>query len=312
MGRPPLIALMGLTGTGKSAIAESVADKLDLRLINADASLVYRGFNIGTAKPTDRTRYELIDICEPDEEYSVGRFLQDVESVLWRCLEADQGAMVVGGTGLYIRALMDGYSDLGPPSTPEERSQWQQRLQDEGLGVLVQELQALSPETAAQLDLQNPVRVIRALIRENARVSGRFAGPSSKCQNLVLQFNCAKFGLIAEGTEYELRLKQRIQQMLADGWKEEVRALYRAGWPLDAPAWRAIGYLTIAKQLQAHGDGGSVTEHVFLDTRRYAKRQRTWLKREKGLVLLRRDSFTDEETSAIRERILQWVAHQSG
>lgn len=273
---PVLLAVMGPTASGKTALAEALADRLNAGLINADAFQAYRGMDIGTAKPPDRARYRLLDIKEPDEAYGVGEFCLRAAEELARLHRDGRSAVVVGGTGQYVRALFEEYQDLMPDPDPALRATIAARLRVEGLGTLAAELAARAPEIAARTDLRNPTRVTRALERlQDLRPSLRFTVPYAMR---------LKIGTDVEKGKLQIRIAHRTAQMMHNGWVEEVRRLREAGYGIEDPGFRAIGYRTVAALL----DGDLATEEaeraIVVETMAYAKRQRTWLRSEPGLV----------------------------
>lgn len=278
MANPPLlIAVMGTTASGKSALAEELASQLDAQLINADAFQVYKGMDIGTAKPTDKAKYKLLDLVNPSEQYGLGQFLQDAASVLNKCFEQRRNAILVGGTGLYIRGLVEGYSELAPPPTPELRQSIIDRENKEGKQALIAELQKLSPETAAKTDLANPLRVRRALERLY----------SPKLEPTVIPpFSKLKLALIPPTEILRDRITQRTKEMLANGWLEEVQNLLNSGFELTDPGFRAIGYRELALVLQNEIKLDDAFSRIITQTCQYAKRQRTWLRSEPNLRTL--------------------------
>lgn len=267
---------MGPTGSGKSGLAESLAAETGARLVNADAFQVYRGLDIGTNKPADRQRYALLDIKEPEEDFGVGEWVRLALAELAAAWEARRNVVVVGGTGLYVRALMEEYSDLRPPPDPRLRRELENRERDEGLDSLRQELLGLEPRTA--VDLANPTRVRRALERA--------LGPKPADPVQLPPFRRVKLALDPDAAALDELLRSRVASMLGDGWVEEVAVLLDRGISPSAPAMRAIGYQCVVKIL-----GGSILRdeaetEIFLATRQYAKRQRTWLRSEPALIRL--------------------------
>ena len=285
---------MGPTASGKTTLAESLADRLDAVLINADAFQAYRGLDVGTAKPPDRSRYRLLDIKAPDEPYGVGEFCLRAAAELEASHAQGRSAVVVGGTGQYVRALFEEYRDLMPDPDPELRGRMAQRLRREGLESLSAELARRSPGIAAGTDLRNPVRVTRALERlEDAREPLTFGVPYVKKIKLaVLSEKAMNDGVIA----------RRVGQMMHNGWVEEVRRLRDAGYGTGNPGFRAIGYRTIANLL----DGDLATEEaereIVQETIAYAKRQRTWLRSEPGLQTIASDASPNRLEEAL-ERV---------
>jgi tRNA dimethylallyltransferase len=270
---------MGPTASGKSLVAEWIADELDAVLVSADAFMVYRGFDIGTNKPLERSRYELLDICDPREQFGVGEFVRRAGDVVRRSVAAQRSVVVVGGTGLYSRALMEGWDDLRGEPDPELRRSLRARLELEGLDVLVAQLRDLSPAEAARIDLQNPQRVTRALERALSPVSEHVIGPN-------LDVPMFKVGVQTSIDSLNERISARAKDMLREGWKDEVLNLLEMGVPEDAPAFKAIGYSALAKAWRGELSWEDAEGDIVRRTIQYAKRQRTWLRSEPRLRML--------------------------
>lgn len=270
---PKIIAVMGPTCSGKSDFAESLADQLEAQLVNADAFQVYKYFDIGTNKPECRERYEMLDICEPHEQFSVGEFAQQVCPVLDRCFENGQSVVLTGGTGLYIRAVMDEYADLMPAPDEELRTSIAEIESELGLGALRERIEALDPNR--KVDWDNPVRVRRALER---LLDTR---PSLKIR--IPPFEKHKFGMQLETETLNWRIEERTPLLFEKGWRAEVEDLMRKGIPADSPPMRAIGYFEIIQLISGTISYEECVLQINRLTKQYAKRQRSWLRSESGL-----------------------------
>lgn len=270
---PDLVAVFGETGSGKTELAERWASERGAQLVNFDAFQMVRGFDIGTSTPTNKAAYEMLDILDPEESSGVGRFIADVHPILARAFEVGQDVVLVGGTGLYGRALTEEWADLRPLPDEGLREQLEARLAEHGLGDLLSELDAIAPGTV--VDRQNPVRVRRALeraLQEQPPVPNRL--PPFRVYKVAPQWDVSVV---------DLRLAQRLEQMWTGGWIEEVAQILKQKVPLSAPAFRAIGYSAIASFLLDVRPEPEVKAEILLETRQYAKRQRTWLRKEPRL-----------------------------
>lgn len=285
---------MGPTASGKTALAEALAETTGAQLVNADAFQVYRDLDIGTAKPEQRAKYELLDLKEPDQDYGLGEYLSDAHQVLTRVWAEQRSAIVVGGTGLYVRALFEEYAELGPKPDANLRSEIEELQNAQGLEAVLAELAKLDPKAAEAVDRLNPQRVRRAL--ERARL-----GPRRLALKLP-PFRRLKCALSLPVQELDARIESRVHTMMAQGWIDEVRSLLARGIHVAAPSMRAIGYLEIARYLQGEAPLEGLASEIVRRTRRYAKRQRTWLRSEQYLIDL--PHSMDDALTMARQLIL--------
>ena len=263
---------MGPTGSGKSDLAEALSDAMGGRLVNADAVQVYRGLDVGTGKSDRAEDYALISYVDPLEEFGVGRYLQDFASFLAAFRESPHSdLLLVGGTGLYIRALTEGYTELHPPPDPALRAE----LRAVDFPLLRERLLSLDPST--KVDLANPVRVRRAL--------ERMLDPRPPIRVDLPRFTVCKLALTPP-PDHPARLRTRIGTMLAAGWVQEVEALMAQKVPRDAPGMKAIGYDQVVDLIQGRKTMPELVDAVFSATKAYGKRQMTWLRREPGVQWL--------------------------
>lgn len=271
---PNLVAILGPTGCGKSALAESVAGAIDAQLLNADAFQVYRGMDVGTNKPLDKSQYELLDLVDPCEGFGVGQWISRALPILNDLWEKRRNVVVVGGTGLYVRALFEEYQDMN--TLPDMKLRQELMNQEESLGLdsLVVRLKSLDPNT--KVDLRNGVRVRRAIEKlENTKENIKIRLPDYKKTKLILKI---------DPSYLDIRLKERVTMMFDNGWPKEVENLLGTGVPVSAPGFRAIGYQSVAQYLRGELSRLETEETIYLRTRQYAKRQRTWLRSEPNVV----------------------------
>jgi tRNA dimethylallyltransferase len=263
--------MMGPTGSGKTEVAETLAAKLNAQLINADAFQAYRGMDIGTAKPKDRGLYRLLDIKSPSEDYGVGEFCALAQAELENLHAQKKSAVVVGGTGLYIRALFQEYDDLKPLPDQTLRDSFQGRDLDD----LIQQLETLDPQIRSKIDTSNRVRVTRALERA--------LDPRPPVKVVLPPYRKTKLGLSVNPMTLDARITERAHRMVQNGWVQEVEALLEAGYGPADPGFKAIGYSEIAYYLEGKTGLEEAIATAIAETRRYAKRQRTWLRSEPEL-----------------------------
>jgi tRNA dimethylallyltransferase len=282
--RPLAIALMGPTASGKTALAIEWAARLGSEVISVDSALVYRGLDIGAAKPDAetrrRTRHHLIDVRDPHQIYSAAEFASDALATMQDMAARQLVPILAGGTGLYFRALLDGLSKL-PEADPETRAQIQQEAADRGWPAMHEELARLDPPAGARIHANDPQRVIRAL--EVHRLTGLpISHWQQSAQRRPFPFRVLKLVLAPadRGVLHE-RIAHRFDAMLDAGFLDEARALRRdSRLHPDLPAMRAVGY----RQAWAYLDGGigaaAFREQAIAATRQLAKRQLTWLRGE--------------------------------
>lgn len=301
------IAIVGATATGKSALAMALAEELGGELVNADALQVYRGFDIGTAKPGPaeraRVRHHLIDILEPGERYSAGEFARRARAALADIRERGAVPIVVGGSGLYQRALFAGITPI-PPGDPEVRARLRERLAAEGLEPLRRELAAADPATAARLAPGDTQRVLRAL--EVAAVSGQPLSAWISRQPFGRQGIAAlRVGLtLPRGILYD-QIAGRVARMVEEGWVDEVAGLLAQGVDPEVPAFQAIGYRQLVRHLEDEWSLERAVEETIRATRRYAKRQETWFRREPDVAW-----FSAHDLNRLILRVLDYAKHR--
>ncbi|MEM6454872.1 MAG: tRNA (adenosine(37)-N6)-dimethylallyltransferase MiaA [Acidobacteriota bacterium] len=296
------IVIVGATATGKSDLALALAEALDGEIVNADALQVYRGFDIGTAKPNAAMRarvpHHLIDICAPTEPYSAGRFADEARAAIAAIRARGRWPLVVGGSGLYVRALLEGIRPL-PPADAAVRARLDARLADEGLPALHAELTRSDPATAARLAPADRQRILRAL--EVLETSGRPLSEQLRETPFgVTRLPAIRLGLTLPRQLLYDRISFRVGRMMHAGWLEEIRRLLRQGVPTDAPAFQAIGYRQLFAHLAGHGTLDAALDDIIRATRRYAKRQRTWFRKEKDIRWLSAAAISDHIQPLLR------------
>lgn len=274
---PRVPVIQGPTASGKTAVAVWLAERLNGEVISADSRQFYREMSIGTAKPVEEEMrgipHHFIGFLSVTESYTAGQFEADAGAKIEEILKRGKLPIIAGGSGLYVKALLDGLDDL--PSDPELRNRLQKLFSEKGLSPLAGELYKLDPTYAAEADTQNPVRMIRAL--ELIKLSGKSMAELHSGAEKHLPFTPVKIGLDIPRAELYARINARTDQMMADGLIEEARSLlpYRS-----RQALQTVGY----KELFDHFDGEctleTATAQIKQNTRRYAKRQLTWLRRD--------------------------------
>jgi len=281
-----LLIICGPTASGKSDLALQLAHTLDGEIVNADSMQIYRGLDIGTAKPSltqqAEIRHHLIDVADPDQQFSAADFAAAADAAIHDIVSRGKRAIVVGGTGLYFRSLVHGLVD-SPSGAGEIRQTLQGEAGRVGNEVMLERLRQVDPELAATLHPNNLVRIIRAL--EVFHLTGI---PLSRYQKehafASRRYETLQIGISVDRVELYRRIEMRVEHMLEEGLLGEVSALLTAGYGRDLKSMRSIGYKESAAHL-----GGELTieEAVSLikrDTRHYAKRQLTWFKGDPDIL----------------------------
>jgi tRNA dimethylallyltransferase len=279
------IAIIGPTGTGKSALALAVAESVGGEIVNADAMQLYRGMDIGTAKlPVAQRRgipHHQLDVLDVTETATVARYQQaaatDIEAIAGRRAVP----IVVGGSMMYIQSLLDEWAF--PATDPAVRAKWERRLAEVGAGALHKELAGVDADAASSVLPTDGRRIVRAL--EVVELTGQpFAASAPKIG--APRWDTAIVGLDWDTTVLDGRLAQRTDKMFADGLVDEVRTLLGRGLRDGVTASRALGYAQVIADLDAGGDGSGAREPTFIGTRRYVRRQRSWFRRDHRIVWL--------------------------
>ncbi len=298
---PKVLVILGPTGVGKTKVSLEVADRLEGEIVCADSRQIYRFMDIGTAKPKPEQRkrivHHLIDIVNPDQKFTAADFAQQAKIIIGNLIEKGKPAILVGGTGLYIRALTKGFfkSPRGDTTVRERLNKW---AQERGKDFLHKKLGQIDPEAAKKVHPNNVVRVIRAL--EVYELTGV---PISQLQKSgdypKKEFDFVKVGLnLGRRKLYEI-IEKRVDKMMAEGLLQEVRKLERLGYSRELSPLKSLGY----KELFSYLDGDlSLAEAVDLikkNTRNYAKRQITWFKKEEDIV------WFDADAEGLESRIVE-------
>jgi tRNA dimethylallyltransferase len=297
----PVIAIVGPTASGKSELAQRVALRLGGEIISADSMQIYRGLNIGTAKLSPQemqVTHHLIDIVDPGEAFSA----QQYQSMARTCISALQSQQIVpilcGGTGLYVQATLE---DMKFPKG-EYRSEYRLHLEslaeDKGRDYLWDMLKAIDPDSAQVIHPHNTRRVVRAL--EMAKEGTSYAIQSKNIKTLDEVIPSLRFALKVDPAILHERINARVDKMIEKGLVEEVKALLNSGFKDALTASEAIGYKEILSYLKGEYTLDQAIEQIKTATRRYAKRQRSWFKRDKNIQWLDTETLSlDEMTEVI-------------
>ncbi len=279
---PRLIAIVGPTASGKSDLALGIASRLGAEIVSCDSRQVYRGLDIGSAKPTREERrlvpHHLLDVVDPDQPFSAADYARLARQALQEIAGRGRLALVVGGTGLYLRALLEGLFE-GPARDPALRQRLQAIVERGGATKLFAMLRRVDPQTAARLHVRDRVRVIRAL--EVFRCTGRPISSHQAVPPVPLRgFERLVLGLDPGRQELRRRVESRTSRMIAAGLLAEVSGLRARGYPATLPPMQAIGYRQAMAVLEGRLPRERLEAEIVTATMGYAKRQMTWFRHQ--------------------------------
>lgn len=306
-----IICVVGPTAAGKTALAVQLALELDGEVLSCDSMQIYRGLSIGTAAPTAAEMrgvpHHMLGVVSPGEDYSVSRFVQTADPILRDILARGRTAVLCGGTGLYIDSLMAGRSFAPAPSTGC-RERLERMADEQGIEAVLERLAAVDPESAARLHPSNRRRILRAA-EIYLETGETMTEHDRRTRNQPPRYQGVWLGLdFAERAGLWRRIERRVDQMLAGGLEEEVRSLLDAGVPRSATCMQAIGYKELIACLDGRETLAQAREAIICGTRRYAKRQRTWFRRNEGVhwIMQREPSDFSQVLSEARRVLTQF------
>jgi len=278
--KPDLLAVVGATLTGKTAMSVELALALDGEIVNGDSRLFYRGMNVATAKPTpEETKgvpHHLVDFLDPDDEYSLASYVKQARTLINEITVRGKLPILVGGTGQYIWALIEGWEVPEIEPDAKLRAELELRLGKDGVEPLADELTKIAPEVAVSTDLLNPRRVIRAIERVRSNPSGDAINNRRKA--LDEPFNAHIIGLTIERSVLHRRVLDRLDNMLANGWVAEIESLLEAGYTTDNRALSGIGYRQMIPHLVGEYDLEEAVRLSAVATNRLIRHQNNWFK----------------------------------
>lgn len=285
------IVISGATGVGKTDLSIKLAKRLNADIISADASQVYKFLDIGTAKVTEDEmqgiKHYMIDVVEPDEDYSVGDFEVEVNKILHEKEENDENVILVGGTGLYIRAITDGFSDL-----PTKDEKIRKDLEEKSLEELQEILKELDLQAYNEIDLNNKLRLVRAI--EVCKITGgKFS--ELRVKNIKKNnYNFLKVFLTRNREELYERINKRVDIMVQKGLVEEAKKVYN-NYEDSLYKISAIGYKELFNYFDGKVSLEEAIEDIKRESRRYAKRQMTWFRKEKDYLIYNLSEISEKE-----------------
>jgi len=278
---PKAIFLMGPTASGKTDLAIKLAQQCRCEIISVDSALIYKQMDIGTAKPSAEEQalapHMLVDIIDPLESYSAGNFRDDALRLMGEIVERGNTPLLVGGTMLYYKALVEGLSPL-PSADPGVRAAIEKQVNESSWQALHEELQRIDPVSAQRIHVNDPQRLARAI--EVYRITGKSMTELTEIKSDPIPFDVQQFAIApAEKSVLHERIERRFDLMLAGGFEQEVRALYERGdLHLDLPSMRCVGYRQMWEYIEGKMDYEEMRFRGVVATRQLAKRQMTWLR----------------------------------
>ena len=297
-----LLAVVGPTGVGKSAFALHASKELGGEIINADSRQVYRRLDVGTAKPTLAERasvpHHLFDVVEPHETYSLVRFLDQATVAIADIHSRSKLPVLVGGTGQYVRALLEGWNAPAVEPDPETRRTLEERARTSGVESLIVELSEVDPEAAGRVDARNVRRVVRAL--EIA-----YSGNSSSVRKEPPPYDVLTIGLTLDRSSLYERIDDRVDAMIAAGWLSEVKGLLADGYGPDLPSMSSVGYSELADVIAGVLSLDEAVQRIKYRTHRLARAQYAWFRpTDDRIRWFDVACEVDQATSVVRD----WVA----
>jgi len=283
-----LLVILGPTGVGKTQVSLKLADILDGEIVSFDSRQIYKFMDIGTAKPTkeerERVPHHLVDLISPDKRFTSADYGKKARDVINEIKGRDKQPIAVGGSGLYLKALIEGFF-LGPPADQKIRDRLQKEAQEQGEPHLYNRLKEVDPQSAERIHPHDLVRIIRAL--EVYELTG-------KCMTYWQQegsyepflMNFIKIGLTLDRKRLYQRINQRVEEMIARGLLDEVASLKNKGYSPELKAFKSVGYQELFAYLEGELDFSIAIEQIKLNTRHYAKRQLTWFRKDKEITWL--------------------------
>ncbi|MBI3004579.1 MAG: tRNA (adenosine(37)-N6)-dimethylallyltransferase MiaA [Ignavibacteriales bacterium] len=298
---PTVLAIVGPTASAKTPVSIQLARLLNGEIISADSRQVYKYLDIGTAKPTPEdlkaVPHHFISVFDPDGDYSAGEFGGDARQKVLDVLSRHKLPIVVGGSGLYVRALIDGLFE-GPGKDPEIRQQLEDRLATHGPSALLETLKKVDPTSAVNIDVTKPRRIIRAL--EVYYITGipisRLHHEARKTQ----QFRVAQFAIMWERESLYQKINDRVEDMMRQGFVEEVRGLLGRGFDSRYNAMNTVGYRELLQHLSGELNAAEVVDLIKQNTRRLAKRQLTWFRADKRIRWIKGREDLNETVDQLR------------
>ncbi len=304
-----LYFIIGCTASGKGSLGRELARRLGAQVVSVDSMKIYRRMDIGTAKPSQAVRAEIphhcIDLVEPSESFSVAQFVACADKAVGEVVAAGASALAVGGTSLYIKALSEGLFE-GPSADEEIRGRLKDRAAAEGLSALHTELAGVDPEAAARIHPNDERRIVRAL--EVYQATGTpITALQRQWDSGVRRYEAVFIGLRRDKADQARRINLRAKMMLEAGLADEVAALLAEPKGISAQAAQAVGYAEMIKYVKGRCSLDEAFELIKINTRRLAKKQRTWHRRFAGVTWF--DAAPDEPAEALAAKVIEILSN---
>ncbi len=306
--RPAITFIIGCTGCGKGAVGRALAKRIGAEIISIDSMKIYRGMDIGTAKPSAEARaavpHHFIDIVDPCDDYSVAQFVSDADRVIAEIVTRNRPILCVGGTALYIKALSDGLFE-GPSANPEIRERLSNEANAVGNQVLHDRLQQIDPAAADRIHVNDLRRIVRAL--EVYEISGQpITSLQTQWDSERTVYDCTFIGLAREKEAQSRRINARVHKMMDLGLLAEVRQLLATREPLSTTAKKAVGYAELFDYLDEKVSLDAAVEKIKINSRHLAKGQRTWFRRN------RKVRWIELDESSVVDGVVESICNEQG
>jgi tRNA dimethylallyltransferase len=307
----PIVAILGPTASGKSALGVYLAERVGGEILACDSTQVYRGVDIGTAKPSAAERrgvpHHLLDLVDPSEVFTAGEYRRRAEMVLADLRSRGRLPILTVGTGLYLRALLEGLADA-PERSADLRARLEARVAARGPAYLHRILARIDPVAARRIAPRDRQKIVRAI--EISVLAGKPVTEVHRAgRDPLAGYTPIRIGLDPPRAALHQRIERRTQEMLAQGWLDEVAELMRAGVRADSKPFEFIGYRALREHLEGRASLADATAAIVQSTRRYAKRQLTWFRREPEVIWLAGvgddPAIADAAVQSIKARIAE-------
>jgi tRNA dimethylallyltransferase len=296
-----VMLIVGPTGVGKTDLSVLIAKKLPVEIVSADSRQIYKYLNVGTGKPSQEILYTIphhfIDICKPDQYYSAGQFGMDARDVVKNIIERGNIPLIVGGSGLYIRALLEGFFD-GNAYNQEIRDSLKKRMENEGLEVLYQELKKIDKMSAIKIHSNNSQRILRAL--EVFYTAGETLSNLQQKKLKPFSYPQLKIGINKKRQLLYKDINKRVDQMFEAGLVDEVKNILVCGYDKHLNSLNTVGYKEVIQYLEEKINYETCVKQVKQNSRRYAKRQLTWFRADKEIQWFEIENSLDLDNVCVK------------